>query len=133
MLLARYGAGRHPPTWRPLAAEISALESLLRRKDDVEQLIRQERNRQHALVGRPNVADTVSRTLDRIIAALGETLQEIEGRSPRICGRTRPCARTALTVKLAAGTAFALPAPLYKGVIAGIWDAANGTAQVTEY
>ena len=42
-------------------------------------------------------------------------------------------ATTAFTIKLAAGTAYNLPMPLYKGVIAGIWDAANGTAQVTEY
>jgi len=46
---------------------------------------------------------------------------------------TGTASATAFTVKLAAGTAYALPAPLYKGVIAGIWDAANGTAQVTEY
>jgi len=46
---------------------------------------------------------------------------------------TGTAATTAFTVKLAAGTAYALPTPLYKGVISGIWDAANGTAQVTEY
>ncbi len=46
---------------------------------------------------------------------------------------TGTAATSAFTVKLAAGTAYALPTPLYKGVISGIWDAANGTAQVTEY
>ncbi len=46
---------------------------------------------------------------------------------------TATASLTAFTVKLAAGTAFTLPGPLYKGVISGIWDAANGTAQVTEY
>ena len=46
---------------------------------------------------------------------------------------TGTAATTAFTIKLAAGTAYNLPMPLYKGVIAGIWDAANGTAQVTEY
>ncbi len=69
MLLAQYGAERHPPAWRPLAAEISELERLLRRKDDVKQMIRQERNRQHALAGRHNVADAVSSTIDRVIVA----------------------------------------------------------------
>ncbi len=78
VLLAQYGAERRPPCWRPLAAEISELESLLRRKDDVEQMIRQERNRQHALVGRPNVAGAVAETISRVIAALDETLREIE-------------------------------------------------------
>jgi len=40
---------------------------------------------------------------------------------------------TAFTVKMAAGASYVLPTPLYKGVVSGIWDAANGTAQVTEY
>ena len=52
---------------------------MLRRKDAVEQLIRQERNRQHALVGRPNVAGAVPGTIDRVLAALDETLRELEG------------------------------------------------------
>ena len=46
---------------------------------------------------------------------------------------TGTASTTAFTVKLATNTAYALPTPLYKGVISGIWDAANGTAQVTEY
>ncbi len=54
------------------------MESLLRRKDDVEHMIRQERNRQHALVGRPHVAAAVSNTIDRVLAALSETLLAIE-------------------------------------------------------
>lgn len=41
----------------------------MRRKDDVELMIRQERNRHHALAGRPNVADAVSSFIDRVIAA----------------------------------------------------------------
>ena len=46
---------------------------------------------------------------------------------------TGTAATNAFTMKLAAGTAYVLPTPLYKGVIGGIWDAVNGTAQVTEY
>ncbi len=46
---------------------------------------------------------------------------------------TGTAATTAFTVKLAAGASYVLPMPLYKGVISGIWDAVNGTAQVTEY
>ncbi len=78
VLLARYGAARQPPTWRPLAAEVSELEGLLRRKDDLEQMIRQERNRRHALAGRPDVAAAVPGTLDRVITALEETLRAVE-------------------------------------------------------
>ncbi len=78
VLLAQYGAERQPPCWHPLAAEVSELERLLRREDDVEQLIRQERNRQHALAGRPNVAATVHDTIARVIAALEVPLRELE-------------------------------------------------------
>lgn len=46
---------------------------------------------------------------------------------------TGTASTTAFTVKLATNTAYVLPTPLYKGVISGIWDAANGSAQVTEY
>lgn len=46
---------------------------------------------------------------------------------------TGTASTSAFTVKLPTNTAYALPTPLYKGVISGIWDAANGTAQVTEY
>ena len=74
MLLAQYGAERRPPCWHPLAAEVAELERLLRRKDDVEQMSRQERNRQHALAGRPNVAGAVPDTISRVITALDETL-----------------------------------------------------------
>lgn len=46
---------------------------------------------------------------------------------------TGTAATTAFTVKLAADASYVLPSPLYKGIISGIWDAANGTAQITEY
>src|SRR5688572_19442640 len=59
LLLARYGAERQPPAWQPLPTTVSALESLLRRKDDLEQMLRQERNRQQALAARPGVAPAV--------------------------------------------------------------------------
>lgn len=78
VLLAQYGTERPPPCWHPLAAEVAELERLLRRKDDVEQMLRQERNRRHALAGRPNVAGAVPDTIGRVIAALDETLLALE-------------------------------------------------------
>jgi hypothetical protein len=83
--LAPDGAERHPATWRPLGADSSALARRWRRKDEGEPLSRQERNRQHALVGRPNVAHAVASTIDRVLAARD---------APRRCGRTRPSTRT---------------------------------------
>ena len=46
---------------------------------------------------------------------------------------TGTAAANAFTVKLAAGASYVLPTTLYKGIISGIWDAMNGSAQVTEY
>lgn len=76
--LARFGAETDPPAWHPLPAEVTALESLQRRKDDVEQLLRQERNRRHALSGRPGQHRAVPRSLDRIIEALQAELADLE-------------------------------------------------------
>ena len=78
LTLARYGAERRPPTWQPLPAEIAELESLLRRKDDLEGLLRQERNRQGALAGRPGVAAAVPASVERVVQALEEELRAIE-------------------------------------------------------
>jgi transposase len=78
VLLARCGAEEAPPAWRPLPPEVSELESLQRRKDDVEQLLRQERNRRHALAHRPGQHPAVRRSLDRSIEALEADLAELE-------------------------------------------------------
>jgi transposase len=78
LLLARYGAERHPDAWRPLSEEVAELEHLLRRKDDLEQMLRQERNRQGALAQRPGVPFSVPSSLERVIGALEEELAAIE-------------------------------------------------------
>lgn len=77
-MLAHYGAEAHPPRWQPLPAELGELELLLRRKEDLEQLLRQERNRQHALGQRPGVPEAVGRSLERVIGALEQELAELE-------------------------------------------------------
>src|SRR4051795_6946331 len=77
-MLAHYGAEAHPPRWQPLRSELGELELLLRRKEDLEQLLQQERNRQHALGQRPGVPDAVGRSLERIIGALEQQLAELE-------------------------------------------------------
>ncbi len=78
LVLARYGAERQPPPWQPLPAELSELESLLRRQDDLEQMLRQERNRQQALVQRPGVAGAVPPSVERVIEVLEEELRAIK-------------------------------------------------------
>lgn len=39
---------------------------------------------------------------------------------------------SSFTVKVPAASLYELPAPFYRGVVDGIWDAANGSARVTE-
>ncbi|HEX2184417.1 MAG TPA: IS110 family transposase [Chloroflexota bacterium] len=78
LLLAHYGARCQPPAWQPLAAEVSELDSLLRRKTDLEQLLRQERNRQQALAARPGIAAAVPASVARVIGLLEEELRTLE-------------------------------------------------------
>lgn len=78
LLLARYGAERQPPAWVPLPAEIQELESLLRRREDLEQMLRQERNRRGQLAQRPGVAKAVPPSIDRLIEALEQEVAQVE-------------------------------------------------------
>jgi transposase len=78
LLLARFGAAQQPAPHRPLAAEVSELDSLLQRRQDLEQMIQQEKNRIQALRGRPGIAAPVIANLERVIEALQEALQEVE-------------------------------------------------------
>ena len=77
-MLARYGAGRQPAAQPPLAAEVSELDSLVKRRRDLEQMLQQERNRVDELRGRPGVAEAVISNLERVIQALEDAFQEVE-------------------------------------------------------
>lgn len=76
--LARYGAAQQPAPQRPLAVEVSELESLLQRRHDLEQMVQQEKNRLEALRGRPGIAAPVIANLEQVLQALQEALQEVE-------------------------------------------------------
>lgn len=78
LLLAQYGADCQPPAWTAVPSEVSELESLLRRRDDLEGLLRQEHNRLQQLSGRPGVAKAVAPSLKKVIEALEEALAEVE-------------------------------------------------------
>jgi transposase len=78
LLLARFAAERKPLPWRPLAAEVSELESLLERRRDLEQMLQQERNRQQAVTGRPGVAARVPASVQEVIEALEGALKKVE-------------------------------------------------------
>lgn len=78
LLLARFGAAQRPAPHQPLAPEVSELDSLLQRRQDLEQMLQQEKNRLAALQNRPGIAPPVIANLERVLQALQDALQEVE-------------------------------------------------------
>ncbi len=78
LLLARSGAKHDLPAWTALPSAVAELERLLRRRDDLEQVLRQERNRQQQLTNRPGIATAVPPSLKQVIEALEDALREVE-------------------------------------------------------
>jgi transposase len=76
-ILARYGAACQPAAQAQLASEVSELDSLLKRRQDVEQMLQQEKNRQE-VVGRPGIAPAVGESLAQVVAALQEALRQVD-------------------------------------------------------
>lgn len=77
-ILVHYGVERQPPTRPPLAIEVSELDSLLKRRLDLEQTLQKERTRLSELGGRPGIAQPVRNSLQQVIEALEEALADIE-------------------------------------------------------
>lgn len=77
-LLARFGAAQQPAPHRPLALEVSELDSLLQRGQELEQMIQQEKNRLGAMGGRPGIAAPVITNLEQVLQALQDALQAVE-------------------------------------------------------
>lgn len=77
-ILARYGAACHPSAQAPLASEVSELDSLLKRRHDLEQMVQQEQNRLQEMSGRPGIAPPVVSSLAQVIDALQEALRRVE-------------------------------------------------------
>jgi len=76
-VLARYGASQPPARWRPLPVELSELDSLLGRQDELQQMLQAERNRQAALARQPASARLVVESLAAMITTLEGGLAEI--------------------------------------------------------
>lgn len=77
-ILARYGAACQPQPQAPLPSEVSELDSLLKRRRDLEQMVQQEENRLQELSGRPGIADPVLESLRQVQQALQEALRQVE-------------------------------------------------------
>ncbi len=77
-LLAEFGADQQPTPQGELPEAVATLDELLRRKQSLEKMLRQERNRQHSLAQRPHLPEAVAQSLTQVIEALEQALAEIE-------------------------------------------------------
>ena len=74
--LSGYGAARRPVPQEEMPANVQELDSLLRRKDDLEKMIREERNRQQSPQA-PGLSGSVSESIDRVLEALTQELARV--------------------------------------------------------
>lgn len=77
-ILAEYGQARRPEPENQLPEHVAALDSLLRRQEDLEKMLRDERNRRHALAYKPHVSPQAKASIDRLIQLLEQELAEVE-------------------------------------------------------
>lgn len=80
LLLARFGASTQPalPVWQPLASEVSELDQLLRRRDEVKDWLERERRRHEQLGVRPDASTTVRASIERLLKTLEDELVDLE-------------------------------------------------------
>lgn len=76
--LALYGVEQRPKATQPLPAHLEELDQLLRRKEDLEKMLRQERNRQMNLGSRPHLPPAVQESMDQVIGALERALEQLD-------------------------------------------------------
>lgn len=89
-ILAHYGAERRPTPRPQLAEEVSELDSLLKRRADLEQALQKEQTRLSELAGRPGVSPQVAESLRQVIDALTEVLAGIQHAIDELCQSHQP-------------------------------------------
>jgi transposase len=77
-MLCRYGAIQQPPTWHPLLEEVSVLDDLLSRLEDLESLLNQEKNRYHAFKNKTIQSRASKESLSQSIAFLEAQIESIK-------------------------------------------------------
>jgi transposase len=89
-ILAHYGAERRPKPRPQLAEEVSELDSLLKRRADLEQALQKEQTRLSELTGRPGVSPQVAESLRQVIEALTAALAGIQQTNDECCQSHQP-------------------------------------------
>jgi transposase len=92
-ILAHYGVERQPPLRPQLAVEVTQLDSLLKRRLDLEQTLHQEQTRLSEMAGRPGLAPQVEESLRQVIEALTQALAGIEQAIEDLTAKHEPLQR----------------------------------------
>lgn len=77
-ILAQYGLACQPEPENQLPETIASLDSLLRRQEDLQQMLRSEENRFQALDYKTSASPAVKESVGRLITWLEEELAEVE-------------------------------------------------------
>lgn len=86
-ILAEYGAFCQPAPENRLAAEVSSLDSLLRRREDLEKMLQDEKNRRQALDYKPHASPAAKESVDRLIGMLEKELEQVEEAMKELLGQ----------------------------------------------
>lgn len=93
-ILAHYGVAPsghpHPPVRPQLALEVLHLDSLLKRRLDLEQALQKEQTRLSELRGRPGISPKVQESLQQVIEALTEALTTLQQAIDELCQTYEP-------------------------------------------
>ena len=135
-ILAHYGIERKPPTRPPLAVEVSQLDSLLKRRLDLEQALQKERTRLSESAQRPGMAPQVQESFQQVIDALAQALAEIEQAIDGLCQTHEPFQQNVPRLLALPGVGFKVALPLmvklfqWQNLTSGQGDAKGLTAFV---
>lgn len=91
-ILAHYGVDCRPPLRPQLASEVTEMDSLLKRRLDLQQARQKEQTRLSELAGRPGISPKVQESLQQVIDALSDALAEIEQAIDELQQRYQPFA-----------------------------------------
>jgi transposase len=78
-MLAQYGVCQSLPEWKPLPEHVARLEQLLKRQEELKDLLRQEQNRLHALNAKGTTAGPAIASVNRVIESLQKELDLVSG------------------------------------------------------
>lgn len=77
-MLAHFGAVQNPPLWKPLPDDIAEIESILKRLDELREMLRSEQNRLEAQENRPVSNMLIKKNIKDSIHNIEGQIRELE-------------------------------------------------------